>query len=199
MCLLKNESNTMRKSIANTLHALPDAELMSRVGQGEHAAYEVLYNRHARRLGGFFLRMLAYDTVKAEDMVQELFARVWVHRASYHATQPFSTWIYAMAYNLCKNDYRHEVVLQDYTAECLSREEPMVVADEAIERNELRQLLRQAVQRLPEAQRDAFLLHYDEELTVPEVARIMGCPEGTVKSRLATALTTIKRQIKTYK
>ena len=199
MCLLKNESNIMRKLIANTLHALPDAELMSRVGQGEHAAYEVLYNRHARRLGGFFLRMLAYDTAKAEDMVQELFARVWVHRASYHPTQPFSTWLYAMAYNLCKNDYRHEFVHQDYTAECLSREEPTVVADEAIERNELRQLLRQAVQRLPEAQRDAFLLHYDEELTVPEVARIMGCPEGTVKSRLATALTTIKRQIKTYK
>lgn len=88
MCLLKNESNTMRKSIANTLHALSDAELMSRVGQGEHAAYEVLYNRHARSLGGFFLRMLAYDTVKAEDMVQELFARVWAHRASFHATQP---------------------------------------------------------------------------------------------------------------
>ena len=189
----------MRRSIANTLQSLPDAELMLRVGQGEHAAYEVLYARHARRLGGFFLRMLAYDTAKAEDMVQELFIRVWTHRASYRTAQPFATWLYAMAYNLCKNDYRHEEVHQSYTAACMLREEPTITTDETIERSELRQLLRQAVQALPEAQRDAFLLHYDEELTVPEVARIVGCPEGTVKSRLATALATIKKQMNAYK
>ena len=189
----------MRRSIANTLQTLPDAELMLRVGQGEHEAYEVLYARYARRLGGFFLRMLAYDTVKAEDMVQELFVRVWVHRASYRTAQPFATWLYAMAYNLCKNAYRHEGVHQDYAAECSLREEPTVTTDEAIERSELRQLLRQAVQALPETQRDAFLLHYDEELTVPEVARIVGCPEGTVKSRLSAALATIKKNLNAYK
>ena len=87
----------MRRSIANTLQSLPDAELMLRVGQGGHEAYEVLYDRYARRLGGFFLRMLAYDTAKAEDMVQELFARVWTHRTSYRTAQPFATWLYAMA------------------------------------------------------------------------------------------------------
>ena len=195
----KKSRSTMRKSIANTLQSLPDAELMLRVGQGEHEAYEVLYARYARRLGGFFLRMLAYDTTKAEDMVQELFIRVWTHRSSYRATQPFTTWLYAMAYNLCKNDYRHEAVHQDYATECSLREEPTTTADEAIERRELRQQLRQAMQALPEPQRDAFLLHYDEELTVPEVARIVGCPEGTIKSRLATALTTIKKRMNVYK
>ena len=186
----------MRRLIANTLQSLPDAELMLRVGQGEHTAYEVLYERYAQRLGGFFLRMLAYDTAKAEDMLQDLFIRVWTYRASYRAAQPFTTWLYAMAYNLCKNDYRHQEVCQSYVAECSLHEEPTTTTDEAIERNELHQLLRHAVQALPETQRDAFLLHYDEELTVPEVARIVGCPEGTVKSRLATALQAIKRQMK---
>lgn len=186
----------MRKSIADTILILPDAELMLRVGQGEHEAYEVLYERYARRLGGFFLRMLAYDTAKAEDMVQELFTRVWTHRSSYRKVQPFTTWLYAMAYNLCKNDYRHKEVCQNYVSECMLREEPTVAADETVERQELRQLLRKAVQALPEPQRDAFLLHYDEELTVPEVARIVGSPEGTVKSRLAAALASIKKQMK---
>ena len=186
----------MRRLTADTLPSLPDAELMLRVGQGEHTAYEVLYERHAQRLGGFFLRMLAYDTAKAEDMVQELFIRVWTHRTSYHPSQPFTTWLYAMAYNLCKNDYRHEEVRKNYTSECMLCEEPMVATDEIVERQELRQLLRKAVQALPEAQRDAFLLHYDEELTVPEVARIVGAPEGTVKSRIAAALATIKKQMK---
>ena len=158
----------MRKSIADSLQSLPDAELMHRVGQGNQDAYEVLYGRYARKLGGFFLRMLAYDTAKAEDMLQELFVRVWTYRTSYRAAQPFATWLYAMAYNLCKNEYRHEEVRQNYTAGCLLREEPVITMDETI----------------------------DEELTVPEVARIVGCPEGTVKSRLAAALACIKKQMK---
>ena len=186
----------MKKSIADALRTLPDSELMLRVGQGRHEAYEVLYERYARRLGGFFLRMLAYDPTKAEDMVQELFTRVWTHRFDYRTAQSFATWLYAMAYNLCKNDYRHEKVRKNYTSECMLCEEPMVATDEIVERQELRQLLRKAVQALPEAQRDAFLLHYDEELTVPEVARIVGAPEGTVKSRIAAALATIKKQMK---
>lgn len=174
---------------------MSDAELMLRVRQGDQEAYEALYERYVLRLGGFFLRMLAYDTAKAEDMTQELFARVWAHRASYRTAQSFATWLYAIAYNLCKNDYRHEKVRQSYTAECLLSEEPTTTTDETIERQELHQLLRKAVQSLPKPQRDAFLLHYDEELTVPEVARIVGSPEGTVKSRLAAALTAIKKQM----
>ena len=186
----------MKKSIANALKELPDNELMQRVVLDEYKAYEVLYERYARRLGGFFLRMLAYDTAKAEDMLQELFVRVWAHRAGYRSGQSFAIWLYAMAYNLCKNHYRHEEVRQSYTAEYLLREEPIVTTDETFERQELRQLLRKAIQALPELQRDAFLLHYDEELTIPEVARIVGSPEGTVKSRLAAALTAIKKQMK---
>ena len=189
----------MKRLTANTLSTLTDAELMQRIGRGEHKAFDTLYYRYARRLGGFFLRMLAYDTAKAEDMVQELFVRLWTHRNEYRSTQPFATWLYAMAYNLCKNEYRHEAVHQAYIEQCQQREEPTEESSEAMERDELRQRLRQAVQSLPTAQRDAFLLHYDEELTIPEVAHIVGCPEGTVKSRLYAALESVKRMMNEYK
>lgn len=189
----------MKRLTANTLSTLTDAELMQRIGRGEHKAFDTLYNRYARRLGGFFLRMLAYDAAKAEDMVQELFARVWTHRKEYRSAQPFATWLYTMAYNLCKNEYRHEAVRQAYVEELRQREEATDEPTKAMERDELRQRLRQAVQSLPTAQRDAFLLHYDEELTIPEVAHIVGCPEGTVKSRLYTALESVKRMMNEYK
>ena len=189
----------MKRLTANTLSTLTDAELMQRIGRGEHKAFDTLYYRYARRLGGFFLRMLAYDAAKAEDMVQELFARVWIHRKEYRSTQPFATWLYTMAYNLCKNEYRHEAVRQTYVEQFLQREEPTEELSEAMERDELRQRLRQVVQSLPTAQRDAFLLHYDEELTIPEVAHIVGCPEGTVKSRLYTALESVKRIMNEYR
>ena len=196
---MKRSRSTMKRLTANALSALTDAELMQRIGRGEHKAFDTLYYRYARRLGGFFLRMLAYDTAKAEDMVQELFARVWTHRNEYRSTQPFATWLYAMAYNLCKNEYRHEAVCQAYIEQCQQREEPTEELSEAMERDELRQRLRQVVQSLPTAQRDAFLLHYDEELSIPEVAHIIGCPEGTVKSRLYTALESVKRIMNEYR
>ncbi len=110
----KRSRSTMKRLTANALSALTDAELMLRIGRGEHAAFDTLYNRYARRLGGFFLRMLAYDAAKAEDMVQELFVRVWTYRKEYRSDQPFATWLYAMAYNLCKNEYRHETIRQAY-------------------------------------------------------------------------------------
>ncbi len=194
-----NARSTMKRLTANALSALTDAELMLRIGRGEHAAFDTLYNRYAQRLGGFFLRMLAYDTAKAEDMVQELFARMWTHRREYRSEQPFATWLYAMAYNLCKNEYRHETVRQAYVEEIRQGEEATHEPTEAMERDELRQRMRQAVQLLPTAQRDAFLLHYDEELTIPEVAHIVGCPEGTVKSRLYAALENVKKMMNEYK
>ena len=196
---MKRSRSTMKRLTANTLSTLTDAELMQRIGRGEHKAFDTLYYRYSRRLGGFFLRMLAYDTAKAEDMVQELFARVWTHRNEYRSTQPFATWLYTMAYNLCKNEYRHEAVCQAYIEQCQQREEPTEELSEAMERDELRQRLRQVVQSLPTAQHDAFLLHYDEELTIPEVAHIIGCPEGTVKSRLYTALESVKRIMNEYR
>jgi len=194
-----NARSTMKRLTANALSALTDAELMQRIGRGEHAAFDTIYNRYAQRLGGFFLRMLAYDTAKAEDMVQELFARMWTHRSEYRSEQPFATWLYAMAYNLCKNEYRHETVRQAYVEELRQREEATDEPAKAMERDELRQRMRQAVQLLPTAQRDAFLLHYDEELTIPEVAHIVGCPEGTVKSRLYAALESVKRMMNEYR
>lgn len=196
---MKRSRSTMKRLTANALSALTDAELMQRIGRGEHAAFDTLYNRYARRLGGFFLRMLAYDTAKAEDMVQELFVRVWTYRKEYRSDQPFASWLYAMAYNLCKNEYRHETIRQAYVEELRQREDATHEPTEAMERDEQRQRLRQAVQSLPTAQRDAFLLHYDEELTIPEAAHIIGCPEGTVKSRLYAALESVKRMMNEYK
>ena len=158
----------------------------------------VLFFTVVGAVGGFGVGLYLMDTYP-EDMVQELFARMWTHRREYRSEQPFATWLYAMAYNLCKNEYRHETVRQAYVEELLQREEATHEPTEAMERDEQRQRLRQAVQSLPTAQRDAFLLHYDEELTIPEVAHIVGCPEGTVKSRLYAALENVKRMMNEYK
>jgi RNA polymerase sigma-70 factor (ECF subfamily) len=100
-----------------------------------------------------------------------------------------------MAYNLCKNEYRQETVHLTYSEECLKRGEETVEPFDKLENDERYSCLRRAIQALPTVQRDAFLLHYDEELTIAEVSRITDTPEGTVKSRVYAALDTIRKEM----
>lgn len=178
-----------------------DEQLMQLVGRGDREAFRELYERHARRLQGFFLRMLGYDADKAADFTQELFMKVYEQRRRFRPEEHhFSTWLYAMAYNLCKNDYRHTEVMERHHAEHLA------TADEAIpppecdyDRHLLHQHLRLSIASLPAEQRTAFILRHQEELSVKEIARIMSVPEGTVKSRLHYALQSVAEKMKPFK
>lgn len=181
------------------MDGISDEELMRHVANDRHTAFDTLYGRYVQRVGGFFLRMLAYDREKTEDMVQELFVRVWTNRSTFKAGHSFRTWLYAMAYNLCKNEYRKEAVHLAYSKECLKRGEETVELFDKLESDERYRCLRRAIQSLPYEQRDAFLLHYDEELTIAEVARITATPEGTVKSRVYAALDTIRKEMNKLK
>lgn len=158
--------------------------------------FDELYRTYGRRAQGFFLRMTGYDRPLAEDLTQELFTRIWEHRSDYRPGEPFETWMYSIAYNLCKNAYRHQTVVDAYFRDMLATSSEAAPPSEALERAEQRELLARAVQRLPEGQREVFVLRYDEELTLEQVAAVCRIPLGTVKSRLFNALQTLKRQMK---
>ena len=156
-----------------------------------------LYREHARRAQGFFLRMTG-DSMLAEDLTQELFTRLWEHRSRFDARQgEFTTWMFSVAYNLCKNEYRHRSVVETWDA-APSDAECTQDASAALEREEKKKLLAEAVQHLPDGIREVFLLRYEEELPISDVAQILRIPEGTVKSRAYTALKTLQQQMKQY-
>ncbi len=87
---------------------------MRRVANGEKSAFEVLYLRYAPRVQGFFVRMLRRDYEKAQDFTQELFLKVYKSRNNYEKGIEFSSWIFSMAYNMCKNEYRHQSVVEEH-------------------------------------------------------------------------------------
>ncbi len=156
-----------------------------------------LYREHARRAQGFFLRMTG-DSMLAEDLTQELFTRLWEHRSRFDARQgEFTTWMFSVAYNLCKNEYRHRSVAGMWDAAPAATEYAQD-ASAALEREEKKKLLAEAVQHLPDGIREVFLLRYEEELSISDVAQILRIPEGTVKSRAYTALKTLQQQMKQY-
>ncbi len=177
-----------------------DEELMRWVSKGDTKAFEELYLRYARRLQGFFIRMLGYDIAKAEDFTQELFLKVYESRSAYGEGKIFSSWAFSMAYNLCKNEYRHQEVVENHEAELKVTssdiEEP--IFEQLYDRAVFETQLRESLQKLTGEQLAAFTLRYDEELSIPEIARILVCPEGTVKSRLHYALRSLSQSLSMY-
>ncbi len=174
-----------------------DEELMQKIIRGEPLAFEMLYHRHVRRFQGFFMRMLGYNCAKAEDFTQDLFLRIYEQSARFEEKQTFSSWAFSIAYNLCKNEYRHQEVEEKYQADaqgktaCYETEPPL-------DKVQFENHLQQAIFRLPEAQKAAFTLRYQEELPVSEIAQILKVPEGTVKSRLHYALRSLAETLKIY-
>ena len=177
------------------LSAQTDEQLMQRAARGNDRAFEELYNRHARRLQGFFARRLGSDSDLAADFMHDTFLRLYAARETYHEGRSFRAWLYTIAYNLCKNHLRNQLAIT-YNED----KEPADNANIEIELDEriLHNALRKVLETLPEPYAMLFSLHYEEELTVPQIAQITELPEGTVKSRLHKAMYIIKKELKQY-
>ena len=175
-----------------------DEQLMAQAAAGSDTAFEELYRRYARRLKGFFFMQLGGDEELAADSMHDVFLRAYEARTRYQEGSNFRTWIFAIAYNICKNHYRSNAyeaqLLASLDAEPISEGQIEVEMDAAV----LDEALQQVLSELPAPLHQIFSLHYQEELTIPQVAEIMGIPAGTVKSRLHKTMTIIRKKLKQY-
>ena len=188
------------------LRQLSDEELMARAAAGRaplaspegDRAFEELYRRYARRLKGFFFLQLGGDEELAADATHDVFLRAYEARSRYQEGRSVSTWLFTIAYNLCRNHYRNNAyeaqLLATLDAEPISEQQIEVQLDEAT----LDEALTQVLAELPAPLHQLFSLHYQEELTIPQVAEIVGIPEGTVKSRLHKTMNIIRKKLKKY-
>lgn len=180
------------------LRLLADEELMARAAAGSDRAFEELYRRYARRLKGFFFLQLGGDEELAADATHDVFLRAYEARSRYQKGRSASTWLFTIAYNICRNHYRSNAyeaqLLATLDAEPITNEQIEVQLDAAT----LDQALEQVLSELPAPLHQLFSLHYQEELTIPQVAEIVGIPEGTVKSRLHKTMNIIRKKLKKY-
>ena len=180
------------------LRQLTDEQLMARAKAGNDAAFEELYHRYARRLKGFFFLQLGGDEELAADATHDVFLRAYEARNRYQEGKNVSTWLFTIAYNICRNHYRNNAyetqLLATLDAEPISDEQIEVQLDAAA----LDDALAQALSELPPPLHQLFSLHYQEELTIPQVAEIVGIPEGTVKSRLHKTMNIIRKKLNRY-
>ncbi len=177
-----------------------DEHLMQRVACGEKAAFEMLYTRYAPRLQGFFVRMLGHDMDKAQDFTQELFLKIYTLRTHYNESQIFSSWVFTMAYNMCRNEYRHLSVVEEHESYLLAGPLPAEgpLFEEAYDKALFDETLQQAMKMLSPDCLAVLTLRYEEELPIAEIARILSCPDGTVKSRLHYALRHLAQSLSNF-
>ena len=166
--------------------------------EGQEAAFDELYRRYSQRMLHFFYRMLGQEEEIAQDFLQELFLKLVEKPDRYDPRRRFSTWFFAVASNMVKNEYRRRAVRQGQvsldTAHPLSPPE----AEDQLDRHTLHLHLEQAIDQLSPTHRETILLRFREEHSVKEISDIMTCSEGTVKSRLFYGLRQLARGLRAF-
>jgi len=175
-----------------------DEQLMTRAAAGSDTAFEELYRRYARRLKGFFFMQLGGDEELAADATHDVFLRAYEARDRYQEGRKVDTWLFTIAYNICRNHYRSNAyeaqLMASLDAEPVTDQQMEVELDAAL----LDEALAQVLSELPTPLHQLFSLHYQEELTIPQIAEIVGIAEGTVKSRLHKTMNMIRNKLKNY-
>ncbi len=186
---------------------LSDEDLMDHVVAGSETAFACVVDRYKNRLQNVIYRYIR-DFQRAEDLAQEAFVRVYLHRERYRKTGKFSTWIFTIAVNLAKNEIRRKVRLRnvlslDHLTEVMGSVEPLLRDDEQIgtdrrvEQDQTGRMVGKAIARLPDVYREALILRDLEGLSYEEIGDILDIPGGTVRSRINRARLMLKEKLKT--
>lgn len=165
---------------------LGDERLMELVVRGDERAFAVLYDRYQHKLLTYFHRMLWQDRERAQDFLQELFTKLAQHPESYQPGRPFRTWLYSVANNMCKNEYRRMAVRTNALPHLKAGANHTVEPEGGgqVDRDHFNARLQEELDRLDPDHKAAFVMRYQEDMAIKEIAASFGISEGTVKSRL---------------
>ncbi|MBN2288289.1 MAG: sigma-70 family RNA polymerase sigma factor [Candidatus Glassbacteria bacterium] len=173
-----------------------DEDLVLLFNEGGDWAFKELMERHSKKVLNYLNRMV-YDRDRAQDLLQETFVRVFRNIERFDTSRKFSTWLYTIATNLAKNELRavslspllffHDLFFHHKYRLMFEAADQAAGPDDQLYRSQLRDLVARAVRELPAHHRLVFSLREIEGKTYREIAEILGCGIGTVKSRLNRA------------
>lgn len=169
-----------------------DEQFMWRVKlEGDPQAFAALMERWQLPIQRLCVRMTG-DLHRAEDLAQEVFVRLFARRSQYETTGRFSTFLWRIALNLCYDELRRIKRRREESLglreDCETPDGDVRVPDDAAGENERAEIVRQALLQLSEPYRVVVVLRHYEGLKFREIAELLDIPEGTVKSRMAEAL-----------
>lgn len=185
-----------------------DNDLVRRVRNGEVSAFEELFNRHQKRVYSIALRVLG-DETEAADATQDVFVKAYQSIGKLSSDAAFVTWLKTMTVNLCRDILRRRARIRfdslDATVETSDGQQmrtevadwsgnPETLLDEKL----IRETVGRAIDSLSPEFREAVTLFYLDGSDIAEIAKIVGAPVGTIKSRLSRARAELKRKLESY-
>jgi RNA polymerase sigma-70 factor, ECF subfamily len=188
--------------------ARSDVQLMLDVKAGDERSFELLLQRYRTPLVNFLYRMVRARE-EAEDLAQEVFLRVYRARKDYVPSAKFTTWLFRIATNLALNsvrDNRHQrmeisldapvtVDAEDGDEKAMDIAEKHPNIEQHLVEEARKNMIRHAIDKLPEKQRAAVLLHKYQELDYGDIAKILECSESALKSLLFRAYETLRVEL----
>jgi len=181
-----------------------DAKLVEMVQRGDRAAFDVLVRKYQHKVIKLVTRYVR-DPVEAEDIAQEAFIKAYRALPTFRGESAFYTWLYRIAANTAKNvlvssrrrlvDYNLDLQdPDDYAAQVLLKDSD--TPEGLLLTEEIRKTVTEAMQHLPDDLREAITLRELEGLSYEEIAEVMECPVGTVRSRIFRAREAIDKKLR---
>jgi RNA polymerase sigma-70 factor (ECF subfamily) len=188
------------------VHDRSDQSLVQRVQKGDQQAFALLVAKYQRRIFRLISRFVS-DPATAEDIAQETFLRAYRAIGRFRGDSQFYTWLYRIAVNTAKrsalDDARSPVLQENATfsqdEETFPKQEQlssMDTPDAVMASREIADTVNAAMDALPEELRTAIVLREIDGMSYDEIAQVMGCPVGTVRSRIFRAREAIARQLR---
>lgn len=173
-----------------------DEEALAGFVHGDLSQFEGLVRRYERPLLGFIYRYLG-DRARSEELAQETFLRVFRHAVRFDPCLSFRAWLYTIALNLCRHEAKRRATEAEWQRRQAVRE--AATPDDSpvahAQRQEAVEAVRLAVAALPDEQRAVLVMRVYQGLSYEEIASVIGCPVGTVKSRMFYALERVRVQL----
>lgn len=189
--LLQKENHFAGRKLASSVE-MTESEVISRAQAGDMSCFEMLYERHKRRVFSLCWRMTG-NYAEAEDTTQEAFLQLYRKIGSFRGESAFSTWLHRLSVNIVLMRFRKkgipEVSLQE-TLESQNEDGPareFGKRDDALSGSADRLTLEWAIRKLPPGYRMTFVLHDVEGYEHNEIAEMLGCSIGNSKSQLHKA------------
>lgn len=180
-----------------------DEKLVVRVQQGDKRAFDLLVLKYQHKIIAIISRFIK-DSAEVHDVAQEAFIKAYRALGNFRGESAFYTWIYRIAVNTAKNHLvsrgrrppSFDIDIED--AEFLSSADGLrdiTSPENELMRDQLEQVVHKAIQSLPEDLRTALTLREMEGMSYEEIAEVMDCPVGTVRSRIFRAREAVDRHI----
>ena len=178
-----------------------DEELVARSIHGDRESFNELVVRWERPIYALAYRTIGREE-DARDVCQETFLRAFRALPGFRGQAKFSSWLYRIALNLCRDWMRRErrvAIVQPPEEidllEMAASAEPSESIEDLVVRRDYARIIERAMNALPEEQRTAIVLKEYHGLTFQEIADVVGCPLSTVKTRLYQGLSVLRREL----